>query len=128
MFSGNYLSDEDLKEAFKTGVIINLDGISLLPRLLKFGVPNILSFRVNPGYGKSNVGHFDVTAGPDAKFGIHPDQVMEAYKIAKEAGIKRFGVHMMTGSCLTDAEYFPYVTGLLMDIIGNVSRQLGMDF
>jgi diaminopimelate decarboxylase len=48
--------------------------------------------------------------------------------MAKEAGIKRFGAHMMTGSCITDAEYFPFVTGLLMDIIGKVSKELDINF
>ena len=56
------------------------------------------------------------------------DKVMEAYRMAREAGVKRFGAHMMTGSCITDAEYFPFVTGLLMDIIGKVSKELGIDF
>ena len=128
MFSGNFLSDDDLRQGLESGVIFNLDDISLLPRLLKFGKPEILSFRVNPGYGKSNVGEFVTNAGPNAKFGIHPDKVMEAYKLAKEAGIKRFGAHMMTGSCITDAEYFPFVTGLLMDIIGKTGKELKIDF
>lgn len=128
MFSGNFLSDSDIKQGLESGVIFNLDDISILPRLLKFGKPEMLSFRVNPGYGKSNVGDFVTNAGPDAKFGIHPDDVMKAYKMAKEAGIKRFGAHMMTGSCITDADYFPFVTGLLMDIIGKVGRELEIDF
>ena len=128
MFSGNFLSDDDIRQGLESGVIFNLDDISLLPRLLKFGKPEILSFRVNPGYGKSNVGEFVTNAGPNAKFGIHPDKVMEAYKLAKEAGIKRFGAHMMTGSCITDAECFPFVTGLLMDIIGKTGKELKIDF
>ena len=128
MFSGNFLSDDDIRQGLESGVIFHLDDISLLPRLLKFGKPEILSFRVNPGYGKSNVGEFVTNAGPNAKFGIHPDKVMEAYKLAKEAGITRFGAHMMTGSCITDAEYFPFVTGLLMDIIGKTGRELNIDF
>ena len=128
MFSGNFLSDDDIRQGLESGVIFNLDDISLLPRLLKFGKPEILSFRVNPGYGKSNVGEFVTNAGPNAKFGIHPDKVMEAYKLAKEAGIKRFGAHMMTGSCITDAEYFSFVTGLLMDIIGKTGKELKIDF
>ena len=128
MFSGNFLSDDDIKQGLESGVIFNLDDISILPRMLKYGKPEILSFRVNPGYGKSNVGEYVTNAGPNAKFGIHPDKVMEAYRLAKEAGIKRFGAHMMTGSCITDPEYFPFVTGLLMDIIGKVSKELQIDF
>ncbi len=128
MFSGNFLSDDDVKQGLESGVIFNLDDISLLPRVLKFGTPELLSFRVNPGYGQCEVGAFVCNAGPDAKFGLHPDQVMEAYRQAKAAGIKRFGAHMMPGSSIRDPEYFGYITGLIMDIIGKVSRELDIDF
>ncbi|HPN85109.1 MAG TPA: diaminopimelate decarboxylase [Victivallales bacterium] len=128
MFSGNFLSDDDIRQGLKSGVIFNLDDISTLPRVLKFGKPKIMSFRINPGYGRSNVGEFVTNAGPNAKFGVHPDQVFDAYAKAKKAGIKRFGAHMMPGSCITDADYFPFITGLLMDIIGKVGKKLGIDF
>ena len=128
MFSGNFLSDEDIRQGLESGVIFNLDDISLLPRVLKFGTPDEISFRVNPGYGKSDVGDFVTNAGPDAKFGVHPDQVMDAYRLAKEAGIKRFGAHMMPGSCIRDPEYFRFITELLMDIIGKAARELHIDF
>lgn len=128
MFSGNFLSDDDIKQGLESGVIFNLDDISLLPRVLKFGKPEILSFRVNPGYGRSNVGEFVTNAGPNAKFGVHPDDVIKAYKMAKDAGIKRFGAHMMPGSCITDSDYFPFITNLLMDIIGKVGKELKIDF
>jgi diaminopimelate decarboxylase len=128
MFSGNFLSDDDIKQGLESGVIFNLDDISLLPRVLKLGMPEIMSFRVNPGYGRSNVGEFVTNAGPDAKFGVHPDQVMDAYRKAKEGGVKRFGAHMMPGSCITDPDYFSFITGLLMDIIGKVGKELEIDF
>ncbi len=127
IFSGNFLSDEDILLGLDSGVIFNLDDPSLLPRVLRFGKPELLSFRVNPGYGRSNVGDFVTNAGPGAKFGVHPDQVLGAYRMAKEAGVRRFGVHMMPGSCITDAEYFPFVVGLLMDIVGKVGKTLGID-
>jgi diaminopimelate decarboxylase len=128
MFSGNFLSDDDIKRGLDSGVIFNLDDPSILPRILKFGTPEMISFRINPGYGKSNVGEFVTNAGPNAKFGVHPDQVRDAYKAAKEAGIKRFGAHMMPGSCITDPEYFSFITQLLMDIIGETGRDLGINF
>lgn len=128
VFSGNFLSDDDIRQGLESGVIFNLDDISLLPRLLKFGKPDIISFRVNPGYGRSNVGDYVTNAGPDAKFGIHPDQVMDAYRAARDAGITRFGAHMMPGSCLLDPGYFRFITELLMDIIGKVGKELEIDF
>ena len=47
MFSGNFLSDADIQQGLESGVIFNLDDISILPRLLKFGTPEMISFRVN---------------------------------------------------------------------------------
>jgi len=63
IFSGNFSSDDDLAFAFKKGILINLDDDSILPRLLKLGIPQRLSFRINPGFGKSAVSDFLVTAG-----------------------------------------------------------------
>lgn len=128
IFSGNFLSDEDIVEGLETHALFNLDDISLLPRLLSFGKPDILSFRINPGIGKSNVGYFDVTAGPEAKFGIHRDQAIEAYRAAQKAGITKFGIHMMGGSCITDPSYFSDITERLFDIIGKIKKELGIDF
>jgi len=128
MFSGNFLSDEDICQGLASGVIFNLDDPSLLPRVLKHGTPELLSFRVNPGYGRSNVGEFVTNAGPKAKFGVHPDQVLDAYRAARDAGVKRFGAHMMPGSCINDPEYFAFITELLMDIIGRAGKELGIHF
>jgi diaminopimelate decarboxylase len=128
MFSGNFLSDEDIKQGLDSEVIFNLDDISILPRVLKQSIPEILSFRINPGYGKSNVGEYVTNAGPGAKFGLHPDMVTEAYRQAKNAGVKRFGVHMMPGSCITEPDYFSFVTNLLMEIVGKTARELKIDF
>lgn len=128
IFSGNFLSDEDVIAGIQSGAILNLDDISLLSRVVKYKIPELISFRVNPGYGRSNVGDYVTNAGPNAKFGIHQESVTEAYRKAKGAGVKRFGVHMMTGSCVTDSEYFSYVTKLLMDIVGKTSQELGIEF
>ncbi|MCK4338617.1 MAG: diaminopimelate decarboxylase [Candidatus Cloacimonetes bacterium] len=128
MFSGNFLSDEDLKVALESDVLINLDDISLFNRLKKIGLPEIICFRVNPGYGRSNVGEYVTNAGPNAKFGVHPDHVVEAYRLAKQSGIKRFGAHMMPGSCILDADYFHNITEMLIDIILKVALELNINF
>lgn len=128
LFSGNYLRDEDLKLGFQSKCLINLDDGSLLPRLLKLGVPKTLSFRINPGIGKSNVHESDVMAGKEAKFGISFEQAEAAYAKAKEAGVKSFGVHMMCGSCVTDPSYFETITQKLLDGIGPIASHLKIQF
>lgn len=125
LYTGNYESYEDLEEALKYKVKINLDDINSFKRLLKIALPEIISFRINPGIGR---GGFEgiVTAGSDAKFGVPYEQAFEAYKLAKDAGVKRFGIHMMTGSNNLEPYYFAEVVDKLMTIAGNVFTKLGI--
>lgn len=126
LFSGNNLSKEDFEIGWKEGVFFNLDDLSLFSSLLKMGVPERLSFRINPGIGKSNVHESDVMAGPKAKFGIPFERIEEAYRTAQKAGVRHFGVHMMTGSCVTDAGYFEEITEKLLKMVGPVFKKLGL--
>jgi len=124
LFSGNNLSDHDFETAVASQVLFNLDDLSLLDRLLARTKPEVLSFRINPGVGKSNVHASDIMAGPDAKFGIPWEKTRQAYTKAKQAGIRRVGVHMMTGSCVTDPKYFEAITLKLLEVVGPVIRDL----
>jgi len=54
MFTSNYTSKEDLIYAKHLNAIINLDDISLIEDLKSIGMPHILSFRLNPGIGKTD--------------------------------------------------------------------------
>ncbi len=69
-----------------------------------------------------------VFAGPDAKFGIIEKQVEAAYQKANEHGVTKFGIHMMTGSCITDEDYFVGITERLMDLAGPIAQKLGISF
>ena len=52
LYSGNYNSDYELSQGAISGAAVNLDDIALLPRLVRHGTPEVLSFRVNPGMGQ----------------------------------------------------------------------------
>jgi diaminopimelate decarboxylase len=89
LYTGINVGDEELKYVLSEGVMINLDSISQLKKLLRFGVPETLSFRINPEHG---AGHheFVVTASKHAKFGMNGYSALKAYEVAKKAGVKRF--------------------------------------
>lgn len=125
LYTGNYESTEDLTEATKYAEQINMDDINSFRRLLRIKLPEIISFRINPGIGK---GGFEgiVTAGSDAKFGVPYEQAFEAYKLALDSGVKRFGIHMMTGSNNLEPYYFAEVVDKLLTITGNVFTKLGI--
>src|SRR5574341_160148 len=127
LYSGNYHRNDELKFALDQGVPINLDDISQIDRLFKLGMPQFLSFRINPGIGSGKFKEL-VFAGKDAKFGIIERDVLKAYQKAKEYEVKSFGIHMMTGSCILNEDYFVKVTEKLMDIAGMVSQKLNISF
>ena len=126
-YTGNYHSDNDLNTALEENVVINLDDISQFDRLIKFKVPELISFRVNPEIGKAK---FDVLVlgKKESKFGISQTQIVEAYEKARNFGVKRFGIHMMAGSCVLDENYFEELTEKLMNIVGNISKSLNIQF
>lgn len=66
--------------------------------------------------------------GPDAKFGVPPFQIVDAYARAKAAGAKRFGMHMMTGSCVMNSEYWTETVTVLLETVARVRRELGIEF
>ncbi|MDC1068244.1 diaminopimelate decarboxylase [Candidatus Kapabacteria bacterium] len=126
LYTGNYESYEDLEYVSSIkGIKLNLDDITSLERILKFGVPERISFRINPGIGR---GGFEgiTTAGSDAKFGIPYEKAAEAYKMALDAGVKRFGIHMMTGSNNLEPYYFAEVVDKLLIIAGDIFPELGI--
>ena len=116
IFTGNYESIEDLEYAYKKNVHINLDDINSFHRLKKIGIPTEISFRLNPGFGKGAFSQV-VTGGKNSKFGVPKHKIIDAYKLAKENGVKEFGIQCMTGSGVLDPNYFPK---LMEEIIKNI--------
>ncbi len=129
LYTGNYESLSDLQAAYRAGILLNLDDISSLTRLLRIGCPSLLSFRINPGEGRGKY-HQITTAGKKAKFGIPAEKAASAYAQAKAAGVRHFGAHMMTGSGILEADYFPNMLSIFLDILKEVAQanQIEFDF
>lgn len=123
--SPNNLDKGELTEISRERVIINFDDIGQL-ELISNNPPPVVCFRVNPGVGR---GEFPgtTTAGPDVKFGIPENSIVETYKRAKQLGVERFGVQMMTGSNVLDTEFFGQSASRLAKIASKVSREAGVD-
>src|SRR6056297_1020069 len=127
LYTANYESETELEFALKSGVIINLDDINSFHRLARTGVPEFISFRINPGKGRGKYEQI-TTGGVKAKFGVPFEKAVDAYRLAKAAGVKRFGAHMMTGSGTLDDDHFPVMLDLLLTHLGKVSKELGIQF
>jgi diaminopimelate decarboxylase len=127
LFTGTNVGNEELKFLSDSNVTVNVDSISQLERLLKIEVPKIISFRVNPQIG---AGHHDhvITAGKETKFGIWEKDALEAYSMAKKAGVKKFGIHMHIGSGILDSKPFLSALDKLLSIAKRIHDQVGIDF
>ena len=123
VYTGNYESIEDLKTAFNAGAEINLDDLNSFNRLKTIGVPEYVSFRLNPGKGH---GQFKgiITGGKDSKFGIPKENIVEAYKSAKSFGVKRFGLQCHAGSSTLDADTFSDITEQILKSAREVEDSL----
>jgi diaminopimelate decarboxylase len=124
-YTGNYESRQDLELAVGTGVPINLDDDAKLEQLKDIGLPEVLSFRINPGIGRGGFEQI-ITGGTDAKFGLPYERSKKAYQKALDLGVKRLGIHMMTGSNILEPFYFAEITQKLMSIIYDSLSDLGI--
>lgn len=97
--SNNTTSDEFAFALSDGGCILNLDDISLIEKVPQ--LPDLISFRLNPG---SDTGNAIIGKPEEAKFGIPREKIIDAYRIAKEKGVQRFGLHAMVVSNERDAE------------------------
>ena len=125
-FTPNNSHKNELEYGIEKGVSLNFDDIPQM-RLVKGHLPEVVSFRVNPGVGG---GEFPgiVTAGPKTKFGIPVDVVKGAYKEAMSLGADKFGMQMMAGSNALDWHHFDAISKAYFGLAGKISQELGIQF
>ena len=114
IFTPNGVSLNEIEEAAKLGVKINIDNLSILEQ---FGTkhPNIpVCIRINPhvmagGNANISVGHID------SKFGISIHQIPHILRIVENTKMNVNGIHMHTGSDILDIEVFLYASEILFE-------------
>lgn len=125
MFTSNNTSYEDFTEAAKHGgCIVNLDDISLLDKVPQ--LPELICYRYNPGAKRT--GNGIIGKPTEAKYGVSHEQIVEAYRLAKAKGVKKFGIHTMLASNELNHEYMVQTAQMLLDLIAELSAQLGITF
>jgi diaminopimelate decarboxylase len=122
----NNLSADELLEISKLNVTINFDHGGQM-ELIKNNLPETVSFRINPGIGKGEFAGI-TTAGHNVKFGIPPEDAIEAYRRARKYGAQKFGIHMMTGSNVLEPEFFRESTDRFFSIASEICDSLGIEF
>ncbi|WP_457575796.1 diaminopimelate decarboxylase [Desulfomarina sp.] len=125
MFTSNNTSPEDFAEAAENGgCILNLDDINLLDKVPE--IPELICFRYNPGAKRTGN---DIIGNPlEAKYGVSHEQVIDAYRRARELGAKKFGIHTMVASNELNYSYMVQTTRMLLELIREISAELDIRF
>ena len=125
LYTGNNVSNDELKAVADLGVMINIDSPSEMERLAKIKGPVPVSFRITPGVG---AGHSSkvVTGSKGSKFGIPLKDVLGTYLRAKELGLEPKGIQVHIGSGGQSVEPFTEVTEILIEQT-NLLKEKGID-
>ncbi len=127
LLTSNDTPAEEFIKAGELGALINLDDISHIDYLEKnAGLPSFLSFRYNPG--RERAGNDIIGKPEEAKFGLTRAQMFEAYRISKEKGVTRFGIHTMVVSNELDPNYFVETARMIFSLATEIQEQVGISF
>ncbi len=125
MFTSNNTSREEFQAAADDGgCILNLDDISLVPKVPR--MPELICFRYNPGPQRS--GNSIIGNPVESKYGVAHQQIIEAYLEARRRGARRFGIHTMLASNELDYRYMVQTTKMLLDLIKWIRKEIDIVF
>ncbi|MGN0483558.1 MAG: diaminopimelate decarboxylase [Lachnospiraceae bacterium] len=128
MFSSNDTPAEEFAFAEKIGATINLDDFTHIDFLEKTigKIPETISCRFNPG-GLFSISNSIMDNPGDAKYGFTKEQLFEGFKILKEKGAKRFGIHAFLASNTVTNDYYPTLAKLLFQTVVELKKETGCD-
>ena len=125
MLTSNDTPYDEFQKAIELGAVINLDDITHLDYMAQHaGLPEVLSFRYNPG---DLIEGNDIIGKPmEAKYGLTRPQLFEAYAHAREMGVKRFGLHTMVISSELRTEAFLLTARIMFELAAELKEQLNI--
>jgi len=126
MFTSNETPAEEYIYAANEGNIINLDDFTHIEFLEKTlgKLPETICFRYNPGNEKTGCNSI-IGKPEEAKYGLTRPQIIEAYKICKEKGVKHFGLHTMVASNELNPDFFVDTAKLVFELAAEVKEKTG---
>jgi diaminopimelate decarboxylase len=129
MFTSNNTSLKEFREALDHGgCILNLDGIEYIEKVKSLGAfPELICFRLNPGDRKTDNEVNSIIGKPkESKYGVPIENIVTAYRLAKEAGAKSFGLHTMVCSNDRDYKHMVATFKLLLEVAEQLEKELGI--
>ncbi len=127
-FTSNDTPPEEFVKAKELGATLNLDDITHLQFVEDCcGLPELLSFRYNPGSMQEGLDSNDIIGHPEeAKYGLTHEQLLEAVAAAKGKGVRRFGLHTMIVSNELEPEYLTATARMMFELAVELKEKLGV--
>ena len=127
IFTSNETPAEEYKYAYESGNIINLDDFTHIEYLKNAigKLPDTICFRYNPGNDKQGCNSI-IGKPEEAKYGLTRKQIIQAYKICKEEGVKHFGLHTMVASNELNPDFFIDTAKLLFELCAEIKEKTGV--
>lgn len=123
MFTSNNTPAWEYQAAKDLGAILNLDDITHIDFVdQNVGLPDLVSFRFNPGPART--GNVIIGNPSEAKYGFTESQLFEGYRMLKERGVQRYGLHTMVASNELDGSFFVETARMLFDLAIRIQQQL----
>lgn len=127
-FAGPGKRDEELSDALRAGVIINLESQGELDRAMAIarreGMTPRLAVRVNPDFALKGSGM--KMGGGAAQFGIDAEKVPEIVKKIVAAGAEWCGFHIFAGSQALDSAAIAATQAETVKLAGQLAAQIGL--
>lgn len=126
MMTSNNTPEDEFKYAHEINAIINLDDITHIEALEEAigEVPETICFRYNPG--KERTGNAIIGNPVEAKYGVTSSQVVDCYRIMKEKGVKRFGLHTMVASNELEGDYIVETARMIFALCKRIFDEAGV--
>jgi diaminopimelate decarboxylase len=128
MFTPSGVSFDEIEQAVEMGISINLDNLSSLKKFgQKYGGRVPLGVRLNPHIMAG--GNYKISTGhSNSKFGISIYQLPEILEVVKAHDMKIIGLHIHTGSEITETEVFLKMSEILFSVARDFRDLRFLDF
>lgn len=128
MFTPNCVPYEEIQEAVKLGLTINIDNLPFLERFGKeFGKTYPCCIRINPHIDAG--GNVKIMTGHrESKFGISIDQLEDIYSVVDKTNMHIIGVHVHSGSDFKDADAFVKAADIIFKVAAKFPDLKFLDF
>jgi diaminopimelate decarboxylase len=125
MLTSNETPASEYEAAKNLGAVINLDDYTHIEFLEKTaGLPELISFRYNPGPLKE--GNAIIGKPEEAKYGFTRDRLIKGYSVCKEKGVKRFALHTMVASNELSVPYHIETARMLFELAVEIKEKAGV--